>query len=256
VRNGWSPDAVEKIENLKARRTEWNQKISNKEVLETDSMPVNGDEEFWKYYVPQGLDEETVKAAPISLDKLKILDPAMGSGHFLVYVFDFLWELYHDQARLQGQEYTPKQIIDWILNNNLHGIDIDNRAVQIGAAALYIKAKKKQHGYQIKKLNLVASDLGISHLEKDDPAILAFVKILEDELKLSKKISLEIINALKGADYLGSLLQVDKEIERIVEYYRSFTMAKDIKEVQEKYMFRGRLRLPPTKANLSLVFAL
>ncbi|MFO7940959.1 MAG: hypothetical protein R6U66_14520, partial [Bacteroidales bacterium] len=59
---------------------------------------------------------------------VKILDPAMGSGHFLVYLFDFLWELYQDEARLLGKEYSPEQIIGWILNNNLHGIDIDNRA--------------------------------------------------------------------------------------------------------------------------------
>ena len=234
AKSGWIPSADKKLEDLEARRKEWNQKISNKEVLETEAMPVNGDEEFWKYYVPQEIDEKTVKAAPLSLDKVKILDPAMGSGHFLVYVFDFLWELYHDQARLQEKEYTPEQIIDWILNNNLHGIDVDNRAVQIGAAALYIKCLEKMPAYHIKKLNLVASDLGISHLEKNDPAILKFVKILEDELDLNQKISLEIINALKGAEYLGSLLQVEKEIERIVEYYRAFTMAKDIKEVQEK----------------------
>jgi hypothetical protein len=234
AKNGWHPTADQKIESLSARRKEWHQKILTKDVLETEAMPVNGDENFWKFYVPQELDEETIKAAPLSLDRVKILDPAMGSGHFLVYVFDFLWELYHDQARLQKKEYSPEQIIDWILHHNLHGIDIDNRAVQIGAAALYIKTQEKVAGYPIKKLNLVASDLGISHLDKDDPAILKFVKILEDELALNQKISLEIIKTLNGAEYLGSLLQVDKEIEKIVEYYRAYFMAKDIKEVQEK----------------------
>jgi hypothetical protein len=234
AKHGWIPRAEEKIEKLKIRRAEWNQRISSKEVLETETMPINGDEEFWKYYVPQELTEETIESTPLSLEKVKILDPAMGSGHFLVYVFDFLWELYLDQARLQGKEFTSKQIIDWILNNNLHGIDIDNRAVQIAAAALYIKTQEKQPGYQIEKLNLVASDLGISHLDENDPAILQFVKILEDELGLRQTISLEIINALKGAEYLGSLLQVEKEIERIVKSYRLDTAATDIKEVQGK----------------------
>ena len=234
AKHGWISSAEEKIENLKIRRAEWNQRIANEEVLETEAMPINGDEEFWKYYVPQDLAEETIESAPLSLDKVKILDPAMGSGHFLVYVFDFLWELYHDQARVQGKEYTPKQIIDWILNDNLHGIDIDNRAVQIGAAALYIKTQEKRPGYRIEKLNLVASDLGLSHLEKDNPAVLGFIKILEEELGLNQEISFEIINALKGAEYLGSLLQVEKEIERIVKTYRAYTMAVDIKEVQEK----------------------
>ena len=89
-------------------------------------------------------------------------------------------------------------------------------------------------GYKIAQLNLVASDLGLSHLSPDHPAIVEFVEVLEKELGLPKSVSLEIINALKGADYLGSLLQVDKEIERIVNYYDAFTMAKDINEVQKQ----------------------
>lgn len=235
VRQGWSSKAQQKINQLKTTREVWNQKISDNEVPETEAMPVNGDEEFWKYYVPQDLANETIAAAPFSLDKVKILDPAMGSGHFLVYVFDFLWELYQDQARLQGEKpYTAKQIIDWILNNNLHGIDIDNRAVQIGAAALYIKAKEKDLDYQIKSLNFVASDLGMSHLKDDDPAIQEFTKTLEEEVGLQQELSLEIINTLKGAEYLGSLLQVDKDIERIIKANPLFTKDTDIKEVQQK----------------------
>jgi len=236
AKNGWSSRAEEIIKTLQIRRTDWNQRIANKEIPETEAMPINGDETFWMYYVSQDFAKETVEAAPFSLNAVKILDPAMGSGHFLVYVFDFLWELYQDQARLIGESYTPKQIIDTILNNNIHGIDIDNRAVQIGAAAIYIKTQEKLPGYQIEKLNLVASDLGISHLDKNHPAILKFVKILEDELNLNQNFSLEIINTLSGAEYLGSLLQVDKEINRIIEYNKAFMMAKDIKEVKEKIL--------------------
>ncbi|MDY0223444.1 MAG: BREX-1 system adenine-specific DNA-methyltransferase PglX, partial [Desulfobacterium sp.] len=233
-KHGWNCRAKEKIEILKIRRKAWNQDITDKKVPETQAMPVNGHEEFWKYYVPQELDQGTIQSAPLSLDRVKILDPAMGSGHFLVYVFDFLWELYQDQARLQEKEYSTEQILGWILNNNLHGIDIDNRAVQIGAAALYIKTQEKYQGYKIDKLNLVASDLGIGHLEADDPAILKFVEILEQELGLVQEVSLQIINALKGAEYLGSLLQVDKEIERIVKESAPFAKTDDVKVVQEK----------------------
>ena len=108
-KNGWEPRASKKIEALKERRKEWNQKIADHEVPETEAMPVNGDEAFWKYYVPQDIAQETVDAAPLSLDSVKILDPAMGSGHFLVYVFDFLWELYQDQARLQEKEIHERR---------------------------------------------------------------------------------------------------------------------------------------------------
>ncbi|MCP4646760.1 MAG: SAM-dependent methyltransferase, partial [bacterium] len=53
AKHGWIPRVQEMIEKLKIRREEWNQRISNEEVLETEPMPINGDEEFWKYYVPQ-----------------------------------------------------------------------------------------------------------------------------------------------------------------------------------------------------------
>jgi len=233
-KQGWTPEANKIIEDLKVRREEWNRKIDNKEVPETEAMPVFGNEEFWKFYVPQELAPETIDAAPGSLDQVKILDPAMGSGHFLVYVFDFLFELYQDQARLLKTEYTPKQIVDWILNNNLHGIDIDNRAVQIGAAALYIKTQEKAPGYKIEKLNLVASNLGLSHLKEDDPGVLKFTSTLEEELGIHREISYEIINTLKGAEYLGSLLQVDREIDRIVKSYRAYSQAEDISVVRDK----------------------
>lgn len=235
-KNRWPLKAAIIIDELKTRRIDWNKRIDQKEISETGVMPTEGKEEFWKYYVPQEIAIETVDAAPNNLQDIKVLDPAMGSGHFLVYVFDFLHELYLDQARLLGTEYEDEQIVKWILENNLHGIDIDNRAVQIGAAALYIKAQEMVSGFSISKLNLVASDLGLSHLEKDDPAVLTFFSSLEEELGIHKDVSYEIIKSLKGAEYMGSLLQVDKEIDRIIKSFRVYNDAFDIGEVKEKIL--------------------
>jgi hypothetical protein len=221
-KRGWIPKAQELLAQLQIRRGEWNRKISLGEIEETVPLPVHGDEEFWKFYVPQEIPEETVAAAPQQLQDVKMLDPAMGSGHFLVYLFDFLWELYHDQARLLGEMYSDEQIITWILENNLHGIDIDNRAVQIGAAALYIKAHEKKADYHIQKMNLVATDLGLGHLKKDDPAVVSFAENLQKEIGIPKKICLSVIECLQGAEYLGSLLPIDEAINKLVEETRLF----------------------------------
>ena len=77
---------------------------------------------------------------------LKLLDPACGSGHFLVIAFDLLAALYEEEARHRGQTITAGQIAESILDNNLHGIDIDPRAIQIAAAGLYLKCQDVREG--------------------------------------------------------------------------------------------------------------
>ncbi|MEI8093416.1 MAG: N-6 DNA methylase [Spirochaetales bacterium] len=171
--------------------------------------------DFWKFYVDQPLSPETVAASPTRLEDVKILDPAMGSGHFLVCVFDFLWPLYLEQAQFTGQPLTNEQILDRILAFNLHGIDIDNRAVQIAAASLYLKTQQHHRGYRIRALNLVATDLGLGKVKKDDPALRTFVATLQTEVGLPQADSLKLIDSLRNADFMGSLLTLDRDIARI-----------------------------------------
>jgi len=217
-KRGREPAATTLIKELTARREVWNARIAAGEVAATEALPVGGAEIWWQYYVPQ--DIMAGLETPERLQEIRVLDPAMGSGHFLVYVFDFLWELYLDQARLDGENYTSEQIIDWILGCNLHGIDIDSRAVQIAAAALYIKVQERSPGYHIQRLQLVASDLGIAHLAADHPSVLAFAGTLETEVGIDRKLSLKLIQSLRGAEYMGSLLQIGDEIDRIIESTR------------------------------------
>jgi octaprenyl-diphosphate synthase len=86
-----------------------------------------------------------VKAAPESLRELKLLDPACGSGHFLVIAFELLAALYREEARHRGQAWSDEQIAAWIVEHNLHGIDIDARAIQIAAAAEHLHSATLVH---------------------------------------------------------------------------------------------------------------
>jgi hypothetical protein len=67
----------------------------------------------------------------------------VGSGHFLVVAMDLLFGLFREEARHRGQpatgDWTDAAIVDRILSHNLSGIDLDPRAVQIAAAALWLK---------------------------------------------------------------------------------------------------------------------
>ena len=109
-KHGWTPDADRVLPALDARRAEWRAKREAGEVALDALMPIEGElEEHWKYYVPQPIPDDAVTHAPDSVRALKLLDPACGSGHFLVIAFDLLASLYREEARHRGQNITRRR---------------------------------------------------------------------------------------------------------------------------------------------------
>ena len=97
----------------------------------------------WRYYMDEAQQEHDVAAklaeirqgyAAMQLEDIKLLDPCMGSGHILVYAFDMLMEIY----RTMG--YTDRDAVRSIVENNLYGLDIDDRAAQLAYFAVMMKA--------------------------------------------------------------------------------------------------------------------
>jgi len=74
-------------------------------------------------------------------EEIKICDPACGSGHMLTYAFDLLYAIYEEEG------YEPAEIPEKILTNNLYGIEIDERAGELAAFALTMKARSKQRRF-------------------------------------------------------------------------------------------------------------
>ena len=74
-------------------------------------------------------------------EEIKICDPACGSGHMLTYAFDLLYAIYEEEG------YEPAEIPEKILTNNLYGIEIDERAGELAAFALTMKARAKQRRF-------------------------------------------------------------------------------------------------------------
>ncbi|MEF9984585.1 MAG: BREX-1 system adenine-specific DNA-methyltransferase PglX, partial [Oscillospiraceae bacterium] len=99
----------------------------------------------WKYYLDEAEQEESVKAEldkikadykNIKLEEIKLIDPCMGSGHILVYAFDVFMQIYESQG------YTERDAAQSIIENNLYGLDIDERAYQLAYFAIMMKARK------------------------------------------------------------------------------------------------------------------
>ncbi|NFI95402.1 BREX-1 system adenine-specific DNA-methyltransferase PglX [Clostridium botulinum] len=98
----------------------------------------------WKYYLEEAQQEPEVEEelkkireehSLLSPEDMKVLDPCMGSGHILVYAFDVLYEIYKTAG------YSEREIPRIILQNNLYGLDIDDRAAQLASFALIMKAR-------------------------------------------------------------------------------------------------------------------
>ncbi len=223
-KHGWAAEAESTgvLQALEERRIDWRKKRDAGEVSLTDLMPLHSElEQRWAYYVPQPIPEDAVEKAPESLRALKLLDPAVGSGHFLVIALTLLFGLYQEEARHRGvanaAEWSDRAIVEHILSHNLHGIDLDPRAVQIAGAALWLKAQQLARGARPARLNLVASNLKLASLRDDDPSLEALRRAVEQETGIPGKLTDTIIHALRGADHLGSLLKVDKAVEDAID---------------------------------------
>lgn len=108
------------------------------------------DKSEWKYYldeaqqepqVEQQLAEIRAQYAKIEPEQLKVIDPCMGSGHILCYLFDVLMQIYLDNG------YSRREAVRSILENNLFGLDIDKRAAQIAYFAVMMKAREYDSGF-------------------------------------------------------------------------------------------------------------
>lgn len=98
------------------------------------------------YYI-KSEQEETDFLVVKSPEEIKICDPACGSGHMLVYAFEILYAIYEEQG------YDAPKIPQLILENNLYGIEIDERAGELAAFALCMKAREKYRRFFKKKVH-------------------------------------------------------------------------------------------------------
>lgn len=108
------------------------------------------DKSDWKYYLDEASQEPQVEQqlkdiraqyAKMEPEQLKVIDPCMGSGHILCYLFDVLMQIYLDNG------YSKRETVRSILENNLFGLDIDKRAAQFAYFSVMMKAREYDSGF-------------------------------------------------------------------------------------------------------------
>ena len=99
----------------------------------------------WHYYLEEAQQEPQVQVqlseigkqyADLTPEQIKVIDPCCGSGHILAYLFDVLMQIYENYG------YTSRDAVTSILQNNLYGLDIDDRAAQLAYFAVMMKARR------------------------------------------------------------------------------------------------------------------
>src|SRR5690606_38582040 len=141
------------------------------------------------------------------LHEIKIIDPATGSGNFLLYAFDLFYDLYLDQIENYGADYDQADIPKLIIENNLHGVDLDDRAIQLAQLGLYIKAKRKKRTVKIEHFNIVSSDFFL-------PAYEEVKHLFENGAPLDEqleKIVIDLWEDLQQAHKFGSLIRLEEK---------------------------------------------
>lgn len=159
----------------------------------------------WKYYLDEAKQEPEVQAQldkireeykTIKPEDIKVIDPCMGSGHILVYAFDVLMQIYETAG------YSQRDAAKSILEHNLYGLDIDDRAFQLAYFAVMMKAR--QYNRFILNGEAVCHIYSIQESNGFNPD---YLKLLGDNnLKATAE---KLITIFTDAKEYGSILNVD-----------------------------------------------
>ena len=153
----------------------------------------------WKYYLPEAeqtqevrkqLDEVQAEYANLDVKDIRVIDPCMGSGHILVYAFDVLMQIY------EANGYSQRDAAQSILENNLYGLDIDDRAAQLAYFAVMMKARQydrrifsrgiQPHVHAIIESNGLDNS-SVDYFTNNDPKLQKDFGTLMDELRDAKE---------------------------------------------------------------------
>lgn len=156
------------------------------------------------YYIeaPEGNAPAPLPEGIKGVTDITFLDPCQGSGHVLVYAFDLFTKIYEEEG------YNTNEIPALILEHNLFGIDIDERAAQLAAFALTMKARSYYTRFLRKPVQ--AHVIALENVSEETISQSVKLPITIDGKKITdhKDLSLHL---LTQADNFGSLIQIDPE---------------------------------------------
>ena len=185
------------------------------------SEKVKAEEFGWKYYLPEAEQEADVAAQLVQIRQsykdltpqdITCIDPCMGSGHILVYMFDVLMDIYLSEG------FSEREAVFDILEKNIRGLDIDRRAYQLSYFALMMKARGYNRiffrghedidGNRVQAVPRVYAIEESNTIERDQ---LKFYGAGLDEMQKNNAINQMngLLDTLHDAKEYGSILNVD-----------------------------------------------
>lgn len=195
--------------------------------LWVDGHP-NFNHDNWKYYLEEAKQEPEVieqlnkikeEHAKLKPEDIKVLEPCMGSGHILVYAFDILMDIYRDSG------YSDRDAAQSILENNLYGLELDERAYHLAYFALMMKARSFNR-------RILSKETKVNVLEIRESSPLK----KEHKQYLGKHVDLAnyLVDSFKDAKELGSIINLDCTLEQLDELN---TYLSDLKDKSESLGF-------------------
>ena len=184
----------------------------------------------WHYYLEEAEQEPEVQAqlaeirkeyAALTPDQLKVIDPCSGSGHILAYMFDVLMKIYESYG------YTTREAVASIVENNLYGLDIDDRAAQLAYFAVMMKARQYDRRFFSRSIQPhVYAIVESNHVDK-----FAVDYFCNGDAKLTTAMD-TIISELHDAKEYGSILTVTPQdwsalYDRFAEITEDINMSRE-----------------------------
>lgn len=151
---------------------------------------------------------------PKRLEEIKLIDPACGSGNFLIYAFSLFYDLYLNQIDQYEADYSRRDIPKLIVENNLYGVDLDERAVQLTQIALFIKAMqlKGRRGAMPAYTHVVSTHFELPEYDKVEAAFMWG----SDWNEAQQKTIRSIWEDLRAAYKFGSLIRVEEQLDALL----------------------------------------
>lgn len=195
----------------------------------------------WKYFLDEAEQKADVQKQlaairveyrNISPQEIKVIDPCMGSGHILVYAFDVLVQIYKKCG------ISERDAAQSILENNLYGLDIDDRAAQLAYFAVMMKARQydrrifsrgiQPHVYAIVESNGLDRST-IDYFTNNDPKLIKDFGTLVDELRDAKEYG-SILN-MSHVDFAALYARID-EVRDDISIFREVVLSSYLPVIQ------------------------
>lgn len=204
-----------------------------------DGHPNDDLKSCWEYYLDDVEQTEDVQAqlenirkeyASLAPEQIKCIDPCAGSGHILVYMFDVLVQIY------EAYGYTAREAVRSIVENNIYGLDIDDRAAQLAYFAVMMKARQYDRRFLTRKDENNNPDVPQPHVytivESNGIDVFSVDYFVKGDTKIKKSMD-SIIREMHDAKEYGSILNitsVDFEAlyKRFEEVHEDINISKEI----------------------------